>query len=57
VALAWWLRERTTVLLRWVSRRLEMGHYSRVSKVVSRMARSPGRKLGKLKEKLMQLDR
>ena len=27
-ALAWWLRERTTVSLRWVSERLAMGHYS-----------------------------
>ena len=54
VALAWWLRERTTVSLRWVSQRLEMGHYSRVSQAVSRMARRPSRKLKKLKEKLMQ---
>jgi hypothetical protein len=56
VALAWWVRERTTVPLRWVSRRLEMGHYSRVSQAVSRMARKPGRKLEKLKEKLLQSD-
>jgi hypothetical protein len=27
-ALARWLRERTTVSLRWVSERLAMGHYS-----------------------------
>ncbi len=56
VALAWWLRERTTVPLRWVSQRLAMGHYSRVSQAVSRMARRPGRKLEKLKEMLMQSD-
>jgi len=56
VALAWWLRQRTTVSLRWVSQRLEMGHYSRVSQAVSRMARSPSRKLRKLKEKLLQSD-
>jgi putative transposase len=56
VALAWWLRERTTVSLRWVSQRLEMGHYSRVSQAVSRMARSPNRHLAKLKEKLMESD-
>jgi hypothetical protein len=56
VALAWWLRERTTVSLRWVSRQLEMGHYSRVSQAVSRMARKPSRKLEKLKAKLMQSD-
>ncbi len=54
VALAWWLRGRTTVSLRWVSRRLEMGHYSRVSQAVSRMARKPGRRLEKWKEKLTQ---
>jgi hypothetical protein len=54
VALAWWLRERTTVSLRWVSERLEMGHYSRVSQAVSRMARRPSRQLAQLKEKLLQ---
>ncbi|MGA2751153.1 MAG: transposase [Verrucomicrobiota bacterium] len=56
VALAWWLRERTTVSLRWVSQRLGMGHYSRVSQAVSRMRRRPGRKLEKLKAKLMQAE-
>jgi hypothetical protein len=56
VALAWWLRDRTAVSLRWVSQRLEMGHYSRVSQAVSRMARKPSRKLQKLKEKLIQSD-
>jgi hypothetical protein len=54
VALAWWLRAQTTVSLRWVSQRLEMGHYSRVSQAVSRMARKPGRRLEKLKQKLVQ---
>ncbi len=29
VALAWWLRRKTTVSLRWVSERLNMGHESR----------------------------
>ena len=29
VALAWWLRRETTVSLRWVSQRLELGHYTR----------------------------
>jgi REP element-mobilizing transposase RayT len=55
VALAWWLRARTTVSLRWVSQRLAMGHYSRVSQAASRMARKPGRRLEKLKETLTQL--
>lgn len=52
VALAWWLRTQTTVSLRWITERLRMGHYSRVSQAVSRMARQPGRKLERLKEKL-----
>ena len=30
VALAWWLRQRTTAPLRWVAERLEMGHSTRV---------------------------
>lgn len=29
LGLAWWLRENTTVTLRWVSERLGMGHYLR----------------------------
>jgi hypothetical protein len=33
-----------------------MGRYSRVSQAVSRTARKPGRKLVKLKAKLMQSD-
>ena len=52
VALGWWLRRETTVSLRWVSERLEMGHYSRVSQAVNRMQRKPGRQLEKLKRKL-----
>ena len=39
VALAWWLRGRTTVPLRWVSEWLGMGHYTRVTQAVSRMNR------------------
>lgn len=54
VALAWWLRARTTVPLHWVSERLQMGHYTRVSQAVSRMARKPGRKLTPLKDKLLK---
>ncbi len=57
VALAWWLRERTTISLEWISQRLQMAdHYSRVSQAVSRMARKPSRKLAKLKEKLVRSD-
>ena len=36
-ALAQWLRECTTVSLRWVSERLGMGHYSNVSRSVRKM--------------------
>src|SRR5580704_3327382 len=46
--LAWWLRERTTVSLRWVSEELVMGHYTRVTQAVSRLKRKPGRELEKL---------
>ena len=40
--------------LRWVSERLHMGHYSRVTQAVSRMRRRPGRKLEQLRRKLAQ---
>ena len=53
VILAWWLRERTTVSLRWVSDRLRMGHYTRVTQALSRMRRRPGRKLKQLQIKLL----
>jgi putative transposase len=52
VVLAWWVRQRTTVPLRWVSERLAMGHYSRGSQAVSRMRRRPGAKLEKLRRTL-----
>ncbi len=52
VALAWWLRRRTTASLRWATGRLRMGHYSRVSQAVSRMQNKPSRKLKKLRDQL-----
>ncbi len=52
VALAWWVRQRTTVPLRWVSQRLAMGHYSRVTQVLGRVRRRPGRKLQTLQRRL-----
>jgi hypothetical protein len=55
--LAWWLRERTTAGLRWVSQELEMGHYTRVTQAVSRLKRKPGRKLGTLKRQLLQMEK
>jgi hypothetical protein len=55
-ALAWWLRGRTTVSLRWVSERLGMGHYTRVTQAVGRANRKPARKLLRLKETLLALN-
>jgi hypothetical protein len=52
VVLAWWVRQRTTVPLRWVAERLAMRHYSRASQAVNRMQRRPGAKLEKLRRKL-----
>jgi putative transposase len=52
-ALAWWLRARTAVSLRWIAERLEMGHYTRVTQAVSRMNRKPGRKMEKIKQRLL----
>ena len=51
--LAWWLRRRTAVSLRWVGQTLAMGHYTRVTQAVSRMNRKPGRKLEQLKRRLL----
>jgi hypothetical protein len=45
------------VPLRWVSEELGMGHYTRVTKAVSRMKQKPGRKLEKLKRKLLQTEK
>ena len=54
VALAWWLRRKTNAPLAWVSERLQMGHYTRVTQAVSRMNRKPGRKLKALQERLLR---
>lgn len=53
--LAWWLREHTTVPLRWVSDRLQMGHYTRVTQAIGRVARKPTREQKRLKRKLANL--
>src|SRR5580658_3582231 len=55
--LAWWLRERKTVSLRWVGQTLAMGHYTRVTQAVSRMKRRPGRKLEAMKQRLLKTER
>jgi hypothetical protein len=36
-ALAWWLRTRTTVSNKWVTDKLQMGHFTNVSSSVSRI--------------------
>ena len=54
--LAWWLRQRTTVSLRWLSERLAMGHFSRVSQAISIVKRNSERKLERLKCKLIRLE-
>jgi len=56
LVLAWWLRENTTVTIRWVSERLAMGHYTRVTQAISRVARHPSRKMEKLKRQLNALE-
>ena len=55
VALAWWLRCKTTVSLRWVSEQLGMGHYTRVAQAVSRAHRQPGKKVKGMIGKLVEL--
>jgi hypothetical protein len=52
VALAWWLRKNTTVSLRWVADRINMGHYTRVTKAVSRMERERGKGFEQFRQKL-----
>jgi REP element-mobilizing transposase RayT len=56
VVLAWWLRQRTTVSLRWVSERLRMGHYTRVTQAIRRAECRPGRKINQIKRKLERLE-
>jgi REP element-mobilizing transposase RayT len=54
-ALAGWLRERTTVSLRWVSQRLEMGHYSNASRGPRAMKPAVLRKFKQARSKLERL--
>jgi putative transposase len=55
LALAWWIRRRTTVPLRWVSERLAMGHYSRVTHDLSQATRKPNPKIQRLRNKLLRI--
>jgi hypothetical protein len=57
VVLAGWLRERTTVSLRWVSDALDMGHYTRVTQAVSRLRRKPSRSMEKLRRRLLKVEK
>lgn len=50
--LAWWLRQGTTISLRWLSQRLVMGHYTRVSQAVSLVEQQPSRTHENLKRML-----
>src|ERR1017187_4916314 len=50
-------RRRSTVSLRWVSERLRMEHYTRVTQSLRRAERRPGRKINQIKRKLEQLER
>jgi REP element-mobilizing transposase RayT len=51
-ALAQWLRERTTVSLRWVSARLGMGHYSNAGRGPRKMRAADLRQLQQARSKL-----
>jgi hypothetical protein len=54
--LACWLRQRTTVSLRWLGERLGMGHYTRVSQAIGMVKRIWERKLERLRRKLLRLE-
>jgi putative transposase len=55
-ALARWLRERTTVSLRWLSGRLDMGHYTNASRSPRKMNPSGLRKFKQARSKLEFLE-
>jgi hypothetical protein len=50
-ALARWVRELTTVSRRWVSARLEMGHYSNAGRRPRKMRAGDVRKAGQIRSK------
>jgi hypothetical protein len=52
---AWWLRERTTVSLAWLSERLAMGHYARVSQAVGKVKREPDRRQKRWQKQLARV--
>jgi len=50
--LAWWLRRRTTVSLRWVGERLRVGHYTRANRKPAKKLRQRMHLLAELDEKM-----
>ena len=52
--LACWLRQRTTVSLRWLGERLHMGHFTRVSQAVSQVRHCPNPVQQRLHNQLAQ---
>jgi hypothetical protein len=55
--LAWWLRQRTTVGLRWLSDRLGMGHLTRVSQAISQVRHRPTIAQQRIKRRLAKAAR
>jgi len=53
--LAGWIRERTTASLRWVSRRLRMGHSGNASQGARKLNRTGAQKLKQPKSVLAQI--
>jgi hypothetical protein len=57
VALAAWIRERTTVPLRWVSERLDMGHSGNASQGIRKLIEKDQRRVRQMKELLEKMSR
>ena len=55
--LAWWLRQRTMVSLRWLSEHLAMGHFTRVSQAISQINHCPEPERERIKRRLLQAAR
>ena len=53
-ALAWWLRQQTTVGRRWLSERLWMGEESGVSKAIGRVKESRAGELNRIRQRLLR---
>ena len=55
MVLAWWLRRGTTVSLRWLSQRLAMGHFTRVSQATGLVQRRAHRTCERLNRRLTRI--